>query len=322
MVDEERTANGLNEEADVIAETKVIRIAQASSSETYTKYGSAPNQRRTGVTVANPGGNMDGELNIVNFSGGWGCVYRPKDSKVAEFIANFMISAVSNGSHIGYSQDASRVGVFDECAKMTLPNPARITKLVNCDCATLVGASIYFAGIKLNTLRKLCTWEMEDVLMGSGQFTKLTDKALLQSGVGIKRGDVLWRTGHTAVSIDNYINEGEGGKKMVFPDDASKFLKENGLRTKDLDGNSWYLYSEKGTSTYSLANDMTYLVTFCNRNSNSNTNDAVWLVAANRQASHLTVLKSSTSTKASVNGLNLTITRGAAYGRVSITRLT
>lgn len=303
----------------------MIRIAQASSSETFTKFGTAPNQRRTGATVANPGGNLDGELNVIQFKGGWEAVYRPKDSKVAEFIANFMMSAVANGSHIGYSQDASRVGVFDECKKMTLPNPAMITKLVNCDCATLVGASIYFAGIKLDTLRKLCTWEMENVLMGSGKFTKFTNKDMLQNGVGIKRGDILWRTGHTAVALDTYSApkpDPQGENKMKFPEDASKFLKENELRTKDLSGNAWYLYSEKGSAKYNLENDATYLVTFCNRNSTSSTNDAVWIVATNRQASHIFALKSSTSTKASVSGLVLTISRGAAYGRISITRLT
>lgn len=302
--------------------TNEIRIAQAASSETGTKYGTAPNQRRTGVTLANPGGNLDGELNVVKFTGGWEAVYRPKDSKVAEFIANFMMSAVSNGSHIGYSQDATRVGVFDECKKMLLPNPAMITKLVNCDCATLVGAAIYFAGIKLSALRKLCTWEMDDVLMKSGKFEKLTDKNLLQNAVNIKRGDILWKTGHTAVSLDSYENISQGGDNMIFPEDASKFLKENGLRTKDLDGNSWYLYSSKGTSSYTLVNDMTYLVTFCNRNAASNSNDAVWIIAAHRDASHIITLKSSTSTKASVNGLTLTVTRGAMYGRLSITRLT
>ena len=50
--------------------TNQIRIAQAASSETGTKYGTAPNQRRTGVTLANPGGNLDGELNVVKFAGG------------------------------------------------------------------------------------------------------------------------------------------------------------------------------------------------------------------------------------------------------------
>lgn len=298
-----------------------IRIAQAASSETFTKYGKAPNQRRTGVTVAKPEGNLDGELNVVDFAGGWERVYRPKDAKVAEYIAAFMYSAVANPK-IGYSQDATRVGVFDACLKMTLPNPAMISTPVNCDCATLVGAAIYFAGIKLSTLRKMCTWEMEDILMKSGKFEKLTNKDLLQNAVGIKRGDILWKTGHTAASLDNYIKDGEGGKGMIFPEDASKFLKENGLRTKDLDGNAWYLYSTKGTSTYQLVNDMTYLVTFANRSSTSSTNDAAWIVGVNRLGSHIYALKSSTSTKASVNGLTLTIQRGCAYGRVSITRLT
>ena len=307
----------------------MIRIAQAASSETGTKYGKAPNQRRTGTTIANPGGNLDGELNVIPWKGGWEAVYRPKDPKVAEYIANFMMSAVTNGSHIGYSQDATRVGVFDACAKMKLPNPAMINTLVNCDCATLVGAAIYFAGIKLNTLRKLCTWEMNDVLLGSGKFTKLTDSKLLQSGTGIKRGDILWKTGHTAVSLDddpqipagNQSNTQGGSNNMKFPEDPSKFLKENGLRTKDLDGNSWYVYSQTGTATYPLVNDMTYLVTFSNRSSVSAENDAAWIVAANRLGSHLYALKTSNSTKASVSGLNLTITRGAKYGRVTITRL-
>ena len=281
-----------------------IRVAQAASSETYTKFGKAPNQRRTGVTATKPEGNLDGELNVVNFGGGWECVYRPKDSKVAEFIATFMLSAVANGSHIGYSQDATRVGVFDECAKMTLPNPARITALVNCDCATLVGAAVYFAGIKLDGLRKLCTWEMDDVLMKSGQFTKLTDKQLLSSALGIKRGDILWKTGHTAVALDS---------------DNNYSKKDFGVR--DLSGDAYYLYSAKGTSSYTLENDMTYLITYTQRNSTSDGAGAAWIVSTNKNASNIFALKSSSLTKASVKGLTLTITRGSAYGRVSITRL-
>lgn len=180
----------------------MIRIAQASSSETFTKYGIAPNQRRTGVTAAKPEGNLDGELNVAEFSGGWECVYRPTNAKAAEYIATFMLSAVANGKYIGYSQDNTRFGVFDACKKMTLPNPAMINTPVNCDCATLVGAAVYFSGVKNENLRKLVTSEMESVLMGTGQFAKITDKDVIEKGKGIKRGDILWRTGHTAVSLD------------------------------------------------------------------------------------------------------------------------
>ncbi len=179
----------------------VLRIAHASSSETFGKYGEAPNQRRTGVTEDNPGGNMDGELNVTENPFNWSVIYRPVNKNRAEFIASFVIAAVANGSHIGYSQNG-RTGVFDSLQAMNSTDPAEITDLVNCDCATLVGAAVYYSGLHWSTLRKLCTWEMVDVLGGSDEFIVLTDDAMLHSGAGIKRGDILFRSGHTAVSID------------------------------------------------------------------------------------------------------------------------
>lgn len=282
-----------------------IRIAQAASSETFSKYGKAPNQRRTGVTASNPGGNMDGELNVINFAGGWEAVYRISDSTIADKIATFMERAVANGSHIGYSQDSTRFGVWDALASMNSTDPSKIKTLVNCDCATLVGAAVNYSGIKRADLRGLVTWRMDEILTSAG-FKKLTDKDLLQSAVGIKRGDILWKTGHTAVALDSA---------------HSNFLKDNELRTKDLYDNSYYLYSSAGTASYTLKNDMTYLVIYAQRNSTVASNDAVWVVSTNRNNSHLFALKSSNTTKASINGLTLTITRGTVYGRVTITCL-
>lgn len=315
-----------------------MRIAQAASSETFSKYGIAPNQRRTGVTADNPGGNMDGELNVVPNPNNWETCFRTVDEGAAEFIAAFMEKAVANGSHIGYSQDATRTGVFDALKQSGKNDPATITELVNCDCATLVGAAVYFSGLKLDSLRKLCTWEMEEVLGGSGAFITIKDKELLKTGKGIRRGDILLRSGHTAVSIDT--DEKTGWPRVSLDDDALRFadaageltaiypaqpaqlLKDNELRTKDLAGNAWYLYSEKGSSTYHLTSDRTYLVTFCQRNSTSTGADAAWIVAAHRTNSHLFELKSSKTTKAAISGLSLTVTRGCAYGRLSITALT
>ena len=86
----------------------MIRIAQASSSENYSKYGKAPNQRRTGASRTKPEGNLDGELNVVNWYGGWEAVYRAIDGEVAEKIATFMFRAVSNGNYFGYSWSGLR----------------------------------------------------------------------------------------------------------------------------------------------------------------------------------------------------------------------
>lgn len=186
-----------------------MRIAQASSSEDFTKYGIAPNQRRTGVTASKPYGNLDGELNIITWGNPWGCVYRAIDDEVAERIATFMERSVMN-PRIGYSQDATRVGLFDELKRLGSDNPLDVTRNINVDCCTDIGAAIYYSGIKLDSLRKLCTWECEEVLLKSGAFIKLVGKELCEQGKGIRRGDILWRTGHVACALDtdpNYKEE-------------------------------------------------------------------------------------------------------------------
>lgn len=179
----------------------MIRIAQASSSENFTKYGVAPNQRRTGVTKDNPGGNMDGELNIVKFEKPWEAVYRPLDDEIAERIATIMERAVANGSGIGYSWDGF-TELFDEMIRLGTTDPSDVKKPVNTDCTGLIGCAVYFAGIRSDKLRTLTTAKMDEVLMATGAFEKLTDKDLVQKGVGARRGDLVWRTGHAGCVLD------------------------------------------------------------------------------------------------------------------------
>lgn len=180
----------------------MIRIAQASSSETFGKYGKAPNQRRTGASRAKPEGNLDGELNIVDWYGGWEAVYRPIDGEVAERIAEFMYNAVANGNYIGYSWDGG-TQLYDALIKKNSTNPMDIDTFVNTDCAKLVGDAVWFGGIKSDTLHNLVTWKMDKVLMSTNAFTKLTDKDMLEHGKGIRRGDIMLKLGHTAVALDS-----------------------------------------------------------------------------------------------------------------------
>ena len=184
----------------------MIRIAQASSSEHFSAWGEPPNQRRTGVTASNPGGNLDGELNIIPFYGPWEKVFRCNDAAKAEKIASFMEKAVRNGAYIGYGQNNGkypRTGVFDELAKLKSSDPMQIKTLCNCDCSSLVGAAVYYSGIYLGALRTMYTGSQQTVFRTTGEFTELTDKTLLQSGRGIKRGDILWKKGHTVVCLDS-----------------------------------------------------------------------------------------------------------------------
>lgn len=179
----------------------MIRIAQASSSENFTKYGKAPNQRRTGASRTKPEGNLDGELNVVNWYGGWEAVYRAVDADVAEHIAWFMYRAVSNGNYYGYSWSGN-TELFDLLKAKGTTDPLDGDAYANCDCCTLVGAAVYFSGIHDDGLRAMVTWKEDEVLMRTNAFVKLTDKDMLERGKGIRRGDILWKAGHTAVALD------------------------------------------------------------------------------------------------------------------------
>lgn len=184
----------------------MLRLAQASSSEYFSEYGTPPNQRRTP-------GKLDGELNIVPFYGGWQYVFRPKNQDVAERIAWLMEGAVQNGDFIGYGQDSlksdggkyPRTGVFDALFVMTDRDTRKIRTLCNCDCSSLVGACVYGAGpaLYIPELRIIWTGNERETLMRTGEFIELTDPLLLQLGTGLKRGDILLKEGHTAVAIDN-----------------------------------------------------------------------------------------------------------------------
>lgn len=182
----------------------MLRLAQAASSEYFSTWGVPPNQRRTP-------GKLDGELNIIPFYGGWEYVFRPKNEKVAERIAWFMEGAVENGDHIGYSQcnaDYPREGVFDALFQMSFPETRKINTLVNCDCSSLVGACVYSCGIVepklyIPELRTMWTGTERNILNGTGCFIELTDPLLLELGTGLRRGDILLKTGHTAVAVDS-----------------------------------------------------------------------------------------------------------------------
>ena len=180
----------------------MIRIAQASSSENFTKYGKAPNQRRTGASRAKPEGNLDGELNVVDWYGGWEAVYRAIDGEVAEKIATIAYRAVANGNYIGYSW-AGNYELFDAMKKKGTDDPMDVDTLVNTDCAAKVGVCVYFSGIKDERLRTMTTWKEDEILMSTNAFIKVTDKEMLETGKGIQRGDILWKTGHTAVALDS-----------------------------------------------------------------------------------------------------------------------
>lgn len=186
----------------------MIMIAQASSSETGTEYGTPPNQLRTA-------GKLDGELNVIPFYPfGFEAVFRAKDGKIAWKIADLAYRIVSNGAKVGYGQQTegvnARTGLFDALFAMAVPEPEKIISPVNCDCSSFAGACAYFAGVYSLDLRTMNTTTAPARLMNSGYFARLEDESLLNAAVGCKAGDIFWKHGHMLICLDtNDIQETE-----------------------------------------------------------------------------------------------------------------
>ena len=243
----------------------MLRIAQAASSELGTKYGTPPNQLRTP-------GKLDGELNVANFYGGWNFVFRPKEEKTAEAIADFMLGTVENGVYIGYGQDSlksdggryPRTSLFDALFQMSDPNPRKVKTLCNCDCSALMGDALYFGAKIYNPgFRTMWTGTERKMVMDTGKFIELTDPLLLELGTGLKRGDILLRyneatgEGHTAVAIDSddhrdtfpvmitncahsRIRSGPGTEYETLQIVTNGDILEAEGTTTDMDGFPWY----------------------------------------------------------------------------------
>lgn len=243
----------------------MLRIAQAASSEYFTRYGTPPNQRRTP-------GKLDGELNIVDFYGGcWQYVFRAKDKAKADKIAWMMEGAVMNGNYIGYGQDSlasdggkyPRTTAFDALFKMSNPDPRKLKTLVNCDCTSSMGFSVYFAGVYEPKLRTVWSGTAREILMGTGEFIELTGPLMLELGTGLRRGDILlWHNaktneGHAAICIDDddhrdtfpvmitncahsRIRSGPGVEYETLQIVTKGDILEAEGTTTDMDGFPWY----------------------------------------------------------------------------------
>ena len=178
----------------------MIRIAQATSSETFSNFGTPPNQRRTP-------GKLDGELEVRSFyASGWKAVFRAKDMDVRNKIAELAEKMVAHGEIYGYSQaltgPEARTGAFDAMFSMAHPDPAAVKYPVNVDCSSMASTCVYFAGVYEPALRNMNTTTEPEMLIATDQFVMLQDKELLESAAGCCRGDIYWRYGHTMICLD------------------------------------------------------------------------------------------------------------------------
>ena len=128
----------------------------------------------------------------------WTTVFRAKDCKVAEKIAQSMETACVN-SNIGYDQ-GQRLTLYEQ-AKALNWNISKINKKCECDCSSLVSVCVNAAGIAVS--KDMYTGNQKSMLSSTNKFEILEDSKYLVKQDYLKRGDILLGSGHTAVVVSN-----------------------------------------------------------------------------------------------------------------------
>lgn len=164
----------------------MVKIGHARSSETKSKNGVAGDQTGNEVSVTDW------------YNAPWLAVFRPTNKIIAERIALFVEKACAN-DNIGYSQN-DRLSLYYACA-VAGGHVEYINQGVNCDCSSLVACACISAGLVVNP--DMTTAIEESVLMSTNAFKKLSQRQYIQSYDYLKRGDILWKNGHTAVVLND-----------------------------------------------------------------------------------------------------------------------
>lgn len=147
----------------------------------------------------------------------WVYIYRyEKDPKVANNIAEAVNQAVMNPC-VGYSRETytgwglyhTRYGLWT--AMHETGDIREIKVNCNCDCSQLVSSACKIAGVP-NVVREMVTASQDEILTkcGFARYNYDID--------AVMKGDILWRSGHTAVVV-----EGAVAPKPVGPSKTPKY---------------------------------------------------------------------------------------------------
>lgn len=156
-----------------------------------------------GKTTGGTAGDQTGKEVVVRtwYNGSWHTVLRPKSSTLAEKSAAACEAACANNK-IGYDQ-YGRNTLYKQ-AKTVNFDLSKITTACECDCSSLMHVCAMAGGANLtygSTAFRTAT--MVNELVATGDYEKLTDSKYLTSDAYLKRGDILVKSGHTVMALEN-----------------------------------------------------------------------------------------------------------------------
>lgn len=143
----------------------------------------------------------------------WDVVIRPKDSKIAEMLADLCEKAAKNNK-IGYDMN-DRMTYWTQLQKVGY-KPEKITVACEADCSSgifanlwAIGALLNIADLKSNSLKAKSgeyntTLYMERIFKRTNHFEYLSESKYLTSDKYLKRGDILLnRKNHVCTNLTN-----------------------------------------------------------------------------------------------------------------------
>ena len=137
------------------------------------------------------------------YKGGWHTVLRPKSRELAEKSAAACKSACEN-KNVGYDMAVSQRNTLQAEAVKHDHDLAKIDKPCEADCATFMQVCAIAGGAKLTYEGNgMTTRNMVDKLLESGDYEALTDKKYLDSDAYLLMGDILVKSGHTVMALED-----------------------------------------------------------------------------------------------------------------------
>jgi len=192
------------------------KLAQAAIAENGSIYGVPGNQKRTA-------GKLDGEMDIREVYAGFTKIFRLKDRGRIDELCAFAVECVKN-PRIGYSQGTAgygenglRTGLIYQCRKHHWL-PAAIDEACNCDCSSFVMTCLH--KIDIDVPETMYTGNQREILRATGLFDEIDIKKDQQ----YIKGDILWKSGHTAIVVEEDAEP--EGQKMIVSDCKSVYMRE------------------------------------------------------------------------------------------------
>lgn len=215
------------------------------------KIGHASLDERSKSTGGVAGDQNAKEVVIRNwYKSTWHSVLRPKTENLAEKSAKAMENACNNPK-IGYDQ-TGRNTLYKQAVSVGL-DLSKIVTACECDCSSLIHVCVLAGGANITYgSNGMTTRNMVQKLLATGDYELLVEDKYLNSDEYLKRGDILVKSGHTVMVLEDGVNAKPKPTKPATP--ATFILTHNRLEKGDKGKDVEAVQRILSTYGYSLGN--------------------------------------------------------------------